>query len=135
MLTIDAEGGATERFYDGAGQLLRVREGATQLTAAQVIQLESRRAQAGELSRSFIAQQAPWSGNDRITQNYYDAAGRLAFTRDALGHLQGYTYDGVGRLASRTVYMGEQSRDFWAEEGITGFTKTTGGEGLKPLYR
>ncbi|AVS67170.1 hypothetical protein C8245_17055 [Paracidovorax avenae] len=134
-LTIDAEGGATERFYDGTGQLLRVRQSATQLTDTQIAQLESLRAQTGELSRSAINQQAPDSANDRNTRNYYDAAGRLAFTRDALGHLQGYTYDGVGRLKSRTLYMGAQSPDYWVEEGITGFTKTAGGEGLKPLYR
>ncbi|MBF9265626.1 hypothetical protein, partial [Paracidovorax cattleyae] len=134
-LTIDAEGGATERFYDGTGQLLRVRQVATPLTDTQIAQLESLRAQTGELSRSAINQQAPGSANDRNTRNYYDAAGRLAFTRDALGHLQGYTYDGVGRTTSRTLYMGEQSPDYWVEEGITGFTRTGGGDGLKPLYR
>ncbi|BFO60919.1 hypothetical protein AVXHC21_28140 [Acidovorax sacchari] len=134
-LTIDAEGGATERFYDGTGQLLRVRQVATQLTDTQIAQLESLRAQTGELSRSAINQQMPGSANDRNTRNYYDAAGRLAFTRDALGHLQGYTYDGVGRTTSRTLYMREQSPDYWVEEGITGFTRTGGGDGLKPLYR
>ncbi|SFD93269.1 Ig-like domain repeat protein [Paracidovorax konjaci] len=134
-LTIDAEGGATERFYDGTGQLLRVRQSATALTGSQIADLESQRAQAGELSRSAIAQTLPANAADRTTRNYYDAAGRLRFTRDALGQLQGYVYDGVGRLTDRTTYMGTQGADAWIEEGITGYMKTAGGEGRKPLYR
>ncbi|WP_415842170.1 Ig-like domain repeat protein, partial [Paracidovorax anthurii] len=134
-LTIDAEGGATERFYDGTGLLLRVRQGAAPLTDTQIAALESQRAQAGELSRGAIAQNAPASGTDRTTRNYYDAAGRLRFTRDALGQLQGYVYDGAGRLTERTTYMGAQGADYWIDEGITGYMKTTGGDGLRPLYR
>ncbi|MDA8456972.1 Ig-like domain repeat protein [Acidovorax sp. GBBC 3334] len=134
-LTIDAEGGATERFYDGTGQLLQVRQSATALTGSQIADLESQRAQAGELGRSAIAQKLPANAADRTTRNYYDAAGRLRFTRDALGQLQGYVYDGVGRLTGRTTYMGTQGADAWIEEGVTGYMKTAGGEGRKPLYR
>ncbi|GKS92669.1 hypothetical protein AVTE2539_24910 [Acidovorax sp. SUPP2539] len=135
-VSIDGEGAVTERRYNGIGQVVWSRQGAVALTATQLAALDAALAQQGVLAGSAVAGYLTASpAQDRVTRNYYDAAGRLAFARDALGQLQGYAYDGVGRLTERTVYMAAQNADHWLDEGITGYTQTADGPGRKPLYR
>jgi len=78
--TIDANGYATAREYDGTGQLTHLTEYADKSGSA--------------------------SAQDRHTRYSYDGAGRLASTTDALGNRETYAYNALGQKTAFTNKAG-----------------------------
>jgi YD repeat-containing protein len=78
--TIDANGFATAREYDGTGQLTHLTEYADKSGTA--------------------------SAQDRHTRYSYDGAGRLARTTDALGNSETYAYNALGQKTAFTNKAG-----------------------------
>jgi len=89
----EATGDVTTYSYDNAGRLIQeARPGFNGVTPTV-------RYQYNGLGQLTVTRQgdASLSGNDRISTNLYDGAGRLTGVSDALGQTRSYYYDAAGR--------------------------------------
>jgi YD repeat-containing protein len=95
--TLDNNLRPTEYVYDNAGRLLNTIDygasigSTTSYTLAYV---------SGQISTLNLAANI----NDRRSWDVYDAAGRVKYTIDSVGHVVGRTYDAVGQLIQTTQY-------------------------------
>lgn len=113
---IDAEGAVTEFRHDGASNLVYTRQYKVALNGTQLAQIDSIATTNGHATRNdMVARLTTTPSEDRITRQYFDAAGNLRFTRDANLNLKEFRYDGVGRMTSTTVFMTAQAGDTYAE--------------------
>lgn len=104
---IAANGQLTEYLYDGSGRLIQQVTYATLLSASTLAGLSDA---AGQPVAKTVAQVRPVTDlADRIITSYYDAAGRLAGTLDAVGYLSQNVYDATGALIAQTRYALSQN--------------------------
>lgn len=96
VLRIDATGAATETRFDAAGNPVAVVAYANRIPV-----LTSPLAfTAGQLMTLVVADPA----TDRATLRAFDAAGRVLYQVGGMGEVEGYQYDGVGRVLRTTRY-------------------------------
>ena len=94
--TIGALGAVTQFTYDGAGQLTATTQFATLIDTSTL---------GGTPAAVNVASTAA----DRTTRNYYDVDGNLTGTRDPLGYLTEYQYDGAGQRTVTTTYVNKST--------------------------
>ena len=87
VYTIDEEGYASERFYDGAGRVTDIIQRATTVTTSALT----------AHSTAADVTVAADSLNDRHRRTFYDTAGARLADLDAEGYLTEYRYDAAGR--------------------------------------
>ncbi|WP_256081313.1 DUF4214 domain-containing protein [Massilia sp. YIM B04103] len=99
--TINALGEVTEQRYDSLGQLAHSVQYGRRIEAATLAAL-----QGGQPDALLERTLAALAGNDRHAAFYYDAAGRLAYSVNGAGEVQGMRYDGNGKLVQSIRYRG-----------------------------
>ena len=105
---IAANGQLTEYAYDAAGRLVQSIAYANLVSAAQLATLADA---SGNPTTKGLADIRPAadSARDRITTQYYDAAGRLVGVLDAEGYLTETQYDGTSAITGQIRYATAQS--------------------------
>jgi YD repeat-containing protein len=100
---VTALGRVTEYAYDAGGRLVQSIEYAATLSAAALATLVD--ASGNPIHRTVgEVRPAADAANDRIITRYYDAAGRMVGTQDALGYITETRYDGASRITGTTAY-------------------------------
>lgn len=109
--TLDPTGALTEYCYDAAGKVIETIAYATLVSSTTLAALLPSAPTSGapfDASKLTLANlrpnATPLPGQDRVTYQLYDDAGRLAKSIDAAGALTDYQYDGAGRLVSTLAY-------------------------------
>ncbi|OHX13374.1 hypothetical protein BI347_07510 [Chromobacterium sphagni] len=100
--TIDPLGQVTRNDYNAAGQLTASTRYAT---AVQLANLGDKR----QLSEADLAGRLQASAADQSSRTVYDAAGRPAFSIDALGYVTERKYDAAGNVTATMRYAKAQS--------------------------
>lgn len=95
VYTVDPLGAVTQRQYDGAGRLVRSTRYAKELPVL-----------ASYTEDAIALRVEPNAGKDQTELHTYDAAGRQASFRDALGATETYRYDALGRRLEFTNKKG-----------------------------
>ena len=95
-LSIDAEGGAVETRYDGAGNVVARLAYATRANTSGLASAAGLAALRTTLSADAAA--------DRLTQYAYDGAGRLVYETDAQRGVKQMRYDGIGQVTATVRY-------------------------------
>lgn len=95
--SVAADGALTQKFYDGASQLVATVRYATRVTIARTLD---------ELAVADITVPAA-SPEDRRSRVFYDSDGRVLATLDGEGGLIEHEYDAGGRLVRTIAYAGD----------------------------
>lgn len=98
VMSVDATGAVTEMQYDGVGNNIRTTQYANRIDT---------NALNGNWSASYADVRALLANDaaaDRSSIRSFDAANRVVYGVDALGHVTYNSYDGLGRLALSTAY-------------------------------
>lgn len=95
---VNAAAHPTEYLYDTRGNVVRTIDYAGSITSAGSYSMAS--VQAGLTSAGLVGH-----ASNRISSITYDAAGRAAFTFDALGGVVATTYDNVGRVVKQLAFV------------------------------
>ncbi len=114
----EATGDVTTYSYDNAGRLIQeARPGFNGVTPTV-------RYQYNGLGQLTVTRQGDFyvSGNDRISTNLYDGAGRLSGVSDALGQVRSYYYDAAGRKVGE-YYTRELGNGGSPRRGHAGMTE------------
>jgi YD repeat-containing protein len=100
---ISALGRVTEYAYDAGGRLVQSIEYANVLSATVLATLVDG---TGNPIHRTVGEVRPAAdaANDRIVTRYYDGAGRMIGTQDALGYVTETLYDGASRLVGTLAY-------------------------------
>ena len=94
--TVDAVGGVTEGIYDVNGNTVKTVVYATALSEAEITAIDGASDREGALTNLF--ENLADATQDRTTWYAYDAAGRLRYSVDALGHVTETVYDANGNI-------------------------------------
>src|SRR6185312_6364642 len=92
-------GAVTRTQYDNDGHAISVTAYANVISSTNLNTLPLTMAWSDISARLSVN-----AANDRTTYNVYDAAGRLAYTVDALNYATVNVYDALGRITSTTRY-------------------------------
>lgn len=96
VYTIDAMGAVTRNTYDAGGRITKV---------VQYAKVYTDSTSTREAMDLWFANGANLdAANDRVEYRFYDAAGRKAYTMDALGYVTRYTLDGDGNITKIVQY-------------------------------
>lgn len=100
---VSALGRVTEYAYDAGGRLVQSIEYATALSSTLLATLVDG---TGNPIHRTVGEVRPAAdaANDRLVTRYYDAAGRMIGTQDALGYVTETMYDGASRLVGTKAY-------------------------------
>jgi YD repeat-containing protein len=96
VITVDAQGAASESNYDAAGNVVQTRRYATVVNTAGL----STTATEAAMRARLVAD----ATNDRIERKTYDAGNRQVYSVNSLGYVSRSSYDSAGRIVSSTRY-------------------------------
>ena len=99
---IDGDGTLIEFIYDPANQLIKTVQYASAVSSAALASLVDGSGNPTNVALSSLRPTA--SGQDRITRQVYDQAGRLTYTIDEVGAVTQFFYDGAGRITDEVKY-------------------------------
>ncbi|TFY97069.1 LysM peptidoglycan-binding domain-containing protein [Ramlibacter humi] len=97
VLAIDAMGSVTATQYDAVGHVIAQTSYATAANTSGLPPVQA----LYQMQALVVANSA-----DRTTRHAYDAAGRLVYEVDALGHVTGTQRDALGQVTRTTRYWG-----------------------------
>lgn len=110
VATVDATGAVGRSEYDVAGHVVQTTRHAIALNTQGWLandEVGVRELVFAATQPAGLADDQVWvarTGEDRVAQLRYDAAGRMVQARDNVGSETSYTYDGAGRLVSTTAW-------------------------------